>query len=181
MPVELPDHLVIADEGRVEIVDPAPMYAWRDTTDNWISMPVDRVAEAEAIVSQEVEHAAANRIRASHDLALGPRPAPAKLADRCLRFVERGKKAVARGAERREETLSVADCDHPTRVRRQPAPELRIARLADLGRQVHPLEPHVGHLEPSRAEFARTASSQLPQHRRRHGQVTFTSRPARRR
>src|SRR5512138_3816946 len=162
MPVELPDHLVIADERRVEVVDPAPVYAWRDATGNRVSMPIDRVAEAEAIISQEVEQPAANRIRASHDLALGPRPAPAKLADRRVRLVERGEKSVARGAERREKSLRISDCDHPTRLRRQPPPELHIARLADLSGQVHPLEPHVGQLEPARAELARTASSQLP-------------------
>src|SRR5512146_2085815 len=125
MPVELPDHLVIPNEHRVEVVDPAPVYAWRDTPGNGVSMPIDRVAEAQAIVSQEIEHAATNRVGASHDLALGPRPAPAKLADRCLRLVERGEKSVGPGPEGREECLSVAECDHPTRLRRQPPPELR--------------------------------------------------------
>src|SRR5215208_96694 len=57
MPIQFPDHLVIADQGGVEIRNPTPMSARSASTGNGIAMPINRTAETQTAISQKVERA----------------------------------------------------------------------------------------------------------------------------
>ena len=47
--VQLPDDLVIADLGRIEVVDPAPVHQRRPFSRDRLEMPVDRLPEMKVV------------------------------------------------------------------------------------------------------------------------------------
>ena len=68
MPVQLPDDLVVADEGVVEVINPAPVSERRPPSGDRVEVPVHRLAEEQSSVPEEIEAAAAHGVRGAHHL-----------------------------------------------------------------------------------------------------------------
>jgi len=67
MAIELPDDLAVADGGRVERVEPAPVHARRAARRHGIEMPVDRLAEGQAAIAQQIEPSRERIVRGGDD------------------------------------------------------------------------------------------------------------------
>ena len=65
VPVELPDHLMVADDLRVEIGNAAPVRARGLTTGGGIKVPVNRYPKAQSIVTEEIIPASQNSLSGS--------------------------------------------------------------------------------------------------------------------
>src|SRR5438270_4218235 len=67
MTIELPDHFAVAHGRAIEGIEPAPVNEWSAAVRNRIEVPVDRVAEFEVAVSEEIETPMRDTIRGDQD------------------------------------------------------------------------------------------------------------------
>ena len=77
LPIELPDQLVVSCDLRVQVIDAAPMPVARPRSRCWVPVPIDRVAEIQVGMPQEVELPVASPLRLRDDTSFKVRPAAA--------------------------------------------------------------------------------------------------------
>ena len=83
MAIHLPDELVVAHRRGIEIGDPAPVPERRTRAARGIEMPVDRIAERDSLVAQQVEDAVHRSIGATPRARFRIRPQSAQHGDGC--------------------------------------------------------------------------------------------------
>ncbi len=143
VPIELPDHLAVADLLAVERIERAEVHLGGDASGERIEVPVDGIAEVEGAVPQQVEAAVAAAIDHLHHFGLRARAGLAQQRRRAG-FERAGEEpiAVAGGRQQLEGIDRLLDVGGA-------ALEARAARIAE--RALDPL-----------ARFLRAAIGDLP-------------------
>ena len=176
MPVELPDDLAVPHPTGVEEVDVGPVHEGCPLAAHRIEVPVDRIAEREAAIAEQVEAPGEHRFRLADERRFGLARAMAQLAGRVRAhraleeprgrrleesLEEQGARAVEiAGAHPRadgvERGIRSERAQHPqdrVRLRVEPAPVQPLAQLLhapsrDL-RRPHAEQPSGDHHDPA--------------------------------
>ncbi len=99
MAIQLPDDLAVPDRLRIERIEPAPVIARGATAGEGIETPVDRIAEREPLVAEEIEAPAARVVGDLHGLVARRRHPVDQKARRPLAHRAVEEVAGAEGAE----------------------------------------------------------------------------------
>ena len=94
MAIEFPDDLVVADLGRIEIRDPAPVDQRACRSAHRVEVPIDRIAEREAAISQKIERAGRDTLRLCYNRSCLIRKLRSNSSERASLIVECREEAV---------------------------------------------------------------------------------------
>src|SRR5678809_1155487 len=93
--VELPDQLVVADQGRVEIIDSTPVNRRGALRSERLEVPIDGPI-MKILVAEKIESTLANGVSRRDDALDFVGPASPELPDRRLAILETGEKPIRR-------------------------------------------------------------------------------------